>query len=272
MILNFYISDLFLLQIPHHRFGLPWRKFHMIISKSEVIAAATDGSCSGNPGPGGWGALIRYENGQVEEFGGHVPDTTNNRMELTAAIEVLKRLKNLSRKKNLVIRTDSKYVIDGLSKWIKNWKKKGWITSSGKAVLNQDLWQELDKRKLEDVKLTYVKGHSGDPDNERVDKIAVNYSKNINISNDKFKNTSINSSSDECEIINSKQLETLISHLDIAKRIAENNYSINTLELSKLISQPMHTLQEVSSLTWRDWTAVKIDNNKWKLRKFSTDS
>jgi len=90
-----------------------------------VIATATDGACSGNPGPGGWGALIRFEDGTVEEFGGYAPETTNNRMELTAALEVLKKLKDLPRHQNLKIRTDSKYLIDSLGTWIKGWKNKG---------------------------------------------------------------------------------------------------------------------------------------------------
>ncbi len=146
-----------------------------------VIAAATDGACSGNPGPGGWGALIRFEDGTVKEFGGFAANTTNNRMELTAAIEVLTRLQDLPLHPKLTLRTDSKYLIDGLKTWIINWKKKGWKTASGKPVLNQDLWETLDQIRLENVALEYVKGHSGDPDNERVDKIAVSFSKNIAI-------------------------------------------------------------------------------------------
>ncbi len=146
-----------------------------------VVAAATDGACSGNPGPGGWGALIRFEDGTVKEFGGFEANTTNNRMELTAAIEVLKRLQDLPLHPKLTLRTDSKYLIDGLEKWITNWKKKGWKTASGKPVLNQDLWETLDQARLTNVALEYVKGHSGDPDNDRVDKIAVSFSKNIAI-------------------------------------------------------------------------------------------
>ena len=153
----------------------------MTTQHKKVIAAATDGACSGNPGPGGWGALIRFEDGTVEEFGGFESDTTNNRMELKAALEMLKKLKNLPLSPNLTIRTDSKYLIDGLETWIKGWKNKGWKTASGKAVLNQDLWKALDLARIEGVKLKYVKGHSGDTDNDRVDKIAVSFSKNIEI-------------------------------------------------------------------------------------------
>ena len=153
----------------------------MINEKRIVIAAATDGACSGNPGPGGWGALIRFKDGSVQEFGGFEPQTTNNRMELLAALNVLKAIQNLPREKHLSIKTDSKYLIDGLNKWINGWKKKGWKTAAGKAVLNQDLWKALDNAHIEGVDLEYVKGHSGDTDNERVDEIAVSFSKRIGI-------------------------------------------------------------------------------------------
>ena len=145
--------------------------------RGRVVAAATDGACSGNPGPGGWGALIRFEDGSVEEFGGADPATTNNRMELQAALAMLERLAELPRHPDLVLRTDSKYLIDGLGSWMAGWKRKGWKTAAGKPVLNQDLWQALDQARLADVPLRYVKGHSGDPDNDRVDQIAVAYSK-----------------------------------------------------------------------------------------------
>ena len=142
-----------------------------------AISAATDGACSGNPGPGGWGALIRFQDGSEIEFGGFSPETTNNRMELQAALFVLKKLKKITFDPSITIKTDSKYLIDGLEKWMPNWKKKGWKTASGKAVLNQDLWKALDQPDLPKIKLEYVKGHSGEIDNERVDAIAVAFSK-----------------------------------------------------------------------------------------------
>ncbi len=155
--------------------------FKMTNYPSPVITAATDGACSGNPGPGGWGVLLRFEDGTICEFGGFEAQTTNNRMELFAALVTLKKLKNLKKHPNLKIRTDSKYLIDGFEKWIKGWKNKGWKTAAGKQVLNQDLWKDLDNSRLENVSLEYVKGHSGDPDNERVDDIAVSFSKKIAI-------------------------------------------------------------------------------------------
>ncbi len=155
--------------------------FKMIKQHRRVITAATDGACSGNPGPGGWGALIRFEDGSIEEFGGFEAQTTNNRMELKAALATLIKLKDMKRDATLKIRTDSKYLIDGFEKWIQGWKKNGWRTASGKPVLNQDLWEALDSARLSNVTFEHVKGHSGDQDNERVDEIAVSFSKKIAI-------------------------------------------------------------------------------------------
>lgn len=136
---------------------------------SGVVDIYTDGACSGNPGPGGWGAILRY-NGREKELFGHAPDTTNNRMEMTAVIEALRSLK---RPVPLRIHTDSQYVQKGISEWIHGWKRNGWKTSDKKPVKNADLWQELDtlaaKHQLEWL---WVKGHAGDPGNERADALA----------------------------------------------------------------------------------------------------
>lgn len=142
-----------------------------------VVAAACDGACSGNPGPGGWGALLRFEDGSMIELGGADPATTNNRMELTAALAVLERLRELPRHPDLRLRTDSRYLIDGLQRWMAGWKRKGWRTASGGPVLNKDLWEALDRARLPDVPLVHVRGHSGDPDNDRCDVIAVAFSR-----------------------------------------------------------------------------------------------
>lgn len=129
----------------------------------------TDGACSGNPGPGGWGAVLRAGSHEKELFGGE-PDTTNNRMELLAAIEALNALKRAS---NVRLHTDSTYVKDGLTKWIHGWKRNGWKTADKKPVKNQDLWQALEaavaRHKVEWV---WVKGHSGDEMNDRADALA----------------------------------------------------------------------------------------------------
>ena len=136
------------------------------ITKVEIF---TDGACKGNPGPGGWGALIRFGTAEKELSGGE-PLTTNNRMELTAAIEGLNALK---RPCIVTLSTDSRYVMDGLTKWIKGWQRNGWKTAAKQPVKNADLWQALlDAAEPLRIEWVWVKGHAGHPDNERVDKLA----------------------------------------------------------------------------------------------------
>ena len=132
----------------------------------------TDGACSGNPGIGGWGALLRYKDIEKELSGAEL-QTTNNRMELTAVIEALKALKTEC---NITLYTDSKYVMNGINEWLENWKKNGWKTSNKKnAVKNIDLWQQLDELiKKHEIRWVWVKGHNGHPENERVDTLARN--------------------------------------------------------------------------------------------------
>lgn len=129
----------------------------------------TDGACRGNPGPGGWGVLLVAGRHRKELCGGEL-ETTNNRMELTAAIEALNALKG---SQAVVLHTDSKYVMDGIEQWIDNWKKRGWKTAAKKPVKNQDLWVALDEaRARHDIEWRWVKGHSGHPGNERADELA----------------------------------------------------------------------------------------------------
>jgi ribonuclease HI len=129
----------------------------------------TDGACSGNPGPGGWGVILRWH-GQEKEMGGAEPHTTNNRMELFAAIAGLEALKRPARVR---IHTDSMYLKDGITKWIHAWKKKGWKTADKKPVKNVDLWQRLEAAiERHDVSWHWVRGHSGHVENERADEIA----------------------------------------------------------------------------------------------------
>jgi len=135
----------------------------------QEIHAFTDGACSGNPGPGGWGVLLRSGQHEKELFGG-TPQSTNQRMELQAAIEALKALKRPSQ---ITIHSDSKYVVVGMTEWLPDWKRRGWKTAAKKPVANLDLWQELDALALiHRVKWQWVKGHSGHPENERADELA----------------------------------------------------------------------------------------------------
>jgi ribonuclease HI len=135
-----------------------------------VVEIYTDGACSGNPGPGGWGALLLYGKHRKELCGGSAGPTTNNRMELTAAIEALEAL---TRPTTVRLHTDSTYVRDGITKWLKGWRRNGWMTAGRKPVRNVDLWQRLagacDRHEVEWV---WVRGHAGDPGNERADALA----------------------------------------------------------------------------------------------------
>ncbi len=131
----------------------------------------TDGACKGNPGPGGWGALMKYQD-TVKEFCGGETETTNNRMEMKAAIEALSQL---TRPCEVVLTTDSQYLRKGITEWIDNWKKRGWKTSARKPVKNADLWKQLDElAQKHQITWNWVKGHSGHAENERADELANN--------------------------------------------------------------------------------------------------
>ncbi|MBL6928554.1 MAG: ribonuclease HI [Rhodospirillales bacterium] len=140
-------------------------------TKDKTVEIFTDGACSGNPGPGGWGVLLRWR-GLEKELNGGEAATTNNRMEMTAAIRALEALE---RPIAVRLHTDSTYVRDGITKWIHAWKKNGWKTAAKKPVKNVDLWQQLDDLiTRHQVEWIWVKGHAGNADNERVDELARN--------------------------------------------------------------------------------------------------
>ncbi len=133
------------------------------------IEIYTDGACSGNPGPGGWGAILRWKGHEKELYGGE-RETTNNRMELMAAIQALESLKRTSA---VDLYTDSTYVRDGITSWIDGWKRNGWKTAAKKPVKNEDLWRRLDSAiAAHSVEWHWVKGHAGHPENERADELA----------------------------------------------------------------------------------------------------
>jgi len=135
----------------------------------DIVEAYTDGACSGNPGPGGWGVILRWRGTERELWGGE-PDTTNNRMELMAAIMALEALK---RQVSVRIHTDSTYVRSGITDWIVRWKRNGWKTAARKPVKNVDLWQRLDAALADhEIDWRWIKGHAGHPENERADALA----------------------------------------------------------------------------------------------------
>ncbi len=150
----------------------------MTDSSAPSVSIYTDGSCLGNPGPGGWAAILRY--GEIEkELSDGEPSTTNNRMELLATIQGLQAL---TRPMSVDIYTDSTYVRDGITKWIHNWKRNGWKTAAKKPVKNDDLWRQLEEAMTRhDVRLHWVKGHAGHPENERADELARNAAEQIRL-------------------------------------------------------------------------------------------
>ena len=140
------------------------------MSPTDHVIIHTDGACKGNPGPGGWGALLQTGGGHEKELWGGEANTTNNRMELMAAIMALEALK---RPCKVELHTDSKYVMQGITEWMRGWKARGWLTADKKPVKNADLWQRLDAARLKhDVRWRWVKGHAGHELNERADQLA----------------------------------------------------------------------------------------------------
>ena len=256
---------------------------------AQVVAAACDGACSGNPGPGGWGALLRFSDGSVHELGGAEGATTNNRMELTAALALLRELRELPRDPGLVIRTDSRYLIDGLQKWLPGWKRKGWRTASGGAVLNRDLWEQLDGSRIRGLELQHVRGHSGDPDNDRCDAIAVAFSRGQSPQlevGERLTSAGLEAGRPSAPLPSSpaaKAVQTdllaaapsdpappalgrLLERLEVADRLARGGYALNLVELAQLVDLPLRQLESRSSAwTWRDWLVQPLGDGRWRL-------
>ena len=232
---------------------------------SIAIEAATDGACSGNPGPGGWGGLIIFDDKSELEIGGSEQNTTNNRMELTAAIKTLEKLKTYKLKENFKLRTDIKYVIEGYTKWIINWKKNGWKTSSGKSVQNLDLWQKIDQLRINGLVMEYVKGHSGDKQNDRVDKIATNYSKGISLkSNLKESESSV----EFFEKSAPTEIQELFSRNELIQKFAEKKYFLSSPELNILLGEENHLkIKQYLSFEWRNWVLIPKDEKYWIIEK-----
>jgi ribonuclease HI len=233
-----------------------------------AIEAATDGACSGNPGPGGWGGLIIFNDNSEIEIGGSEENTTNNRMELTAAIKTLEKLKTFQLKENFKLRTDSKYVIEGYTKWIINWKKNGWKTSAGKSVQNLDLWQKIDDLRIKGLVMEFVKGHSGDKQNERVDLIATSYSKGIPLVGEVKKSSKAIDFSKKKEL---NEIQKLFSKNELLEKFAEKKYFLNSNELNELLGEESYIpVQKYELFEWRNWRLIPKNQKYWIIENINT--
>jgi ribonuclease HI len=227
----------------------------------------TDGACSGNPGPGGWGVVIYFADGTCHELGGAVSETTNNRMELQAAIAGLEYLHTLSPQTLIPLYTDSEYVKKGVTQWVAGWKRKGWKTAKGSPVLNQDLWQVLEQLNETWIDWRYVKGHSGNVGNDRCDEIARAFSLGQTpslaqrngkppslVATDPLKGDDISllsRPSDEQGL----SLHATLQRLQFADVVANQGYLISTEELAMLLNVPIEEIQRHHEpWVWRNWT------------------
>ena len=212
----------------------------------------------------------------MRELGGADPATTNNRMELTAALALMRELHGLPRHPALVIRTDSRYLIDGLERWIHGWKRKGWRTASGGAVLNRDLWEELDGARVPAVRFQHVKGHSGDPDNDRCDAIAVAFSRGQPprlahgpVPPGPGAEPRSGPVPEEPQSDPAPQaLVELLSRLELAERLARGGHGLSLVELAQLLQLPLRSLeQRREAFPWRDWLVQPLADGRWRLQR-----
>jgi len=262
----------------------------------QINCIYTDGACTGNPGPGGWGAVFYFEDGSVYEIGGAEQETTNNRMEMQAAIASLELWQASEQRQPVTLYSDSQYLIKGLTAWIKGWKKKGWKTATGKAVLNRDLWTTLDELNDPLIRWEHVRGHEGIVGNERCDTIARAFAagqhpplkKNLefpvlaNSDTVISVNKTIQSeaparipTSDEIDMqeLEERTLEDsrlvqgdrmeglthLIESLRIADEIAEKGYLISSSELADLMNVNASAVTSRGNhWSWRNWVVSRV--------------
>ena len=212
--------------------------------------------------------LIIFDDNSELEIGGSEQNTTNNRMELTAAIKTLEKLKTYKLKENFKLRTDSKYVIEGYTKWIINWKKNGWKTSTGKSVQNLDLWQKIDNLRIKGLIMEFVKGHSGDKYNERVDLIATNYSKGIPLNN-KLKKSQ--KEIDFLEELAPNKIQTLFARNELMNKFSEKKYLLSSDELKELIGEEnFFSIEKYSLFEWRNWKLIPRNQKYWIIENKNT--
>ena len=264
---------------------------------AKIESLYTDGACSNNPGMGGWGVLACYSDGSVCELGDAEPETTNNRMEMQAAIAALQLFSKSGQSDSVTLYTDSEYLKKGITQWIRGWKKKNWKTAAGKPVLNRDLWETLDTLNSPQVRWEYVRGHAGNPGNERCDEIARSFaqgqiptlrqtakptrnqstsdtppSKTVqstsiptNLSTFDSAMTDVTIPMNDSALDNfartSKvgQLRDLIDSLRIADEIADKGYLISSSELADLINVNASAVTSRGDhWVWRNWVVSRV--------------
>lgn len=265
-------------------------------SSHTIKSIYTDGACLGNPGPGGWGVVVYFTDGSVYEFGGAQRQTTNNRMEMQAATAALEFLAASPQTEPVPLYTDSEYLKKGITQWIHAWKRKGWKTAQGKPVLNQDLWQTLDRLNSQQVQWHYVRGHSGDVSNERCDAIARAFASGQSptlkqnaalttphspsapapattgsatqtqtdspIRDLTMTDLSANSIPEEAQIpreVRITNLQNLIETLRIADEIASKGYLISSSELADLMDVNASAVtSRGNEWSWRNWIVSRV--------------
>jgi ribonuclease HI len=260
----------------------------MVVTLAKAIKAIyTDGACSGNPGPGGWGVVIQFTDGSQHELGGYAPQSTNNRMELQASIEALSAIKTLPLSSfDASLHTDSEYVKNGITKWLPSWKKRGWKTAQGKAVLNQDLWEALDELNSDRIAWHYVRAHVGHPGNERADAIARSFSLGQPLPLRQIESHPMPDPIDVLPIVSepsethdgrtlelrAQHLRDLVKILELADTIAAQGYLITSAELADLMD--VHASAVTSRgdrWVWRNWevSRVRREANQilWQLQR-----
>jgi ribonuclease HI len=233
-----------------------------------IASIYTDGACSGNPGPGGWGTVVCYSDDTIEELGGGTGATTNNRMEMQAAIAGLEFYSQRGSSDAIKLYTDSEYVKNGITKWIKGWKSKGWKTAAGKPVLNQDLWEELDRLNQKQIQWEYVRGHTGNPGNERCDQIARAFSLGQSIQ--LRKGTTLEGGPvttrpatplappTETSAMHT-DLDTILKPLTIAQEIATQGFLITTQEVAIITGLSAATVaSRGEQWHWRNWEVSRV--------------
>ena len=276
-------------------------------SQPTIQSIYTDGACTGNPGPGGWGVVVYFDDGSIHELGDASTQTTNNRMEMQAAIAALKFLESSRQSKPITLYTDSEYLINCVTKWVKGWKRKGWKKSDGKPVLNQDLLQILDNLNNQQIKWQHVRGHAGNIGNERCDQIARTFATgkipslkqmlDINISdvnleqkasvgvsstsnshiqptiiNKKIHNSSLESETNNTNTMESSSASATLQNEDLPRetRVSQLRSLVETLRIADEIAAKGYliTSSELADLMNVHASAVTSRGDQWRWRNW----